>query len=110
MNVFKFVNWDVHPLEDLKDTKIYKALESAEKGDLKPLKDMYYSPCAFGIEYLLKGYYRLQGWQFDVSEYCKEYLVREKYNTTFSKYLAPNKTCLYNALGGRHYVMEIYEI
>ena len=110
MNAFKFVKWDVEPLESLKNSQIYKAIENAEKGNLKELKDMYYSPCAFGIEYLLKGYYKLQGWQFDVSEYCKEYLVKEKYRNSFIKYLAPNKTCLYNALGGRHKVEEIYEI
>ena len=109
MRAYKFVKWDVDPLESLKDSEIYKAIESAEKGDLKPLKDMYKYLC-FGSEYLIYGSYRLQGWAFSVAEFCKTYLVREKYENTFRKLLAPNKTCLYNILGGRHRIDEIYEI
>ncbi len=108
MTAYKFVKWDVPALKDLAESRIYKAIEAAEAGNLKPLKQMY-TLCGFGVDSLLKGYYKLQGWYFDISKYCKTFLVRFKNDSSFYQYMAPNKTCLYSALGGRHLLSECIE-
>lgn len=107
---YKFVSWDVDPLETLKDSKIYKAIESAIAGDMKPLKAMYSDRFCFGHDSLLQGYYKLQGWKFFLEPFCRTFLVKRKYDNVFYEYLAPNKTCLYNLLGGRHNVSKVYEV
>ncbi|MGX5608841.1 hypothetical protein ACWKTZ_20945 [Bacillus cereus] len=94
-------------IEELNDSTIMKAYREAEKGNLKPLKDMYKSRFGFGHEHLVKGYYKLGGWFFDLSDFCKDYLVKDK-NGSWTEYTTPNKTCLYNMIG-RHNVVEIIE-
>jgi hypothetical protein len=101
-----FVN-EPADLEKLKDSNIMIAYNSAKEGNLKPLKAMYHKGYSFGSEYLIKGYYKLLGWQFDLSEFCKDYLVKVKYHG-WIEYKAPNKTCLYNIIG-RHNVLDIIE-
>ena len=95
-------------INDIKESAAYKALKEAEAGDLKPLKSMYTSGYVFGSEHLKNGSYRLMGWVFDFTPYCKRYLVNVKYYG-WQEYKTPNKTCLYNLIG-RHNVIEILEI
>src|SRR5574344_1413648 len=94
-------------METLKSSKIYKAVTAADNGDLSLLKDMY-QECCCGHECLEKGFYLLSGWKFDISEFCKSYLVKFKYDTCWREYKAPNKTCLYRIIGKR-YISEICE-
>lgn len=96
-------------IEQLKDSKIYKAIEEAEKGNKKLLKEMFIY-CSFGVDHLLKGYYLLQGFKFFTSQYCKKYLIKYKYDDVYREYYAPDKTSLYNAIGGRHKIISIYEV
>lgn len=88
------------------DSKIGHAVLEAEKGNLKPLKEMYIS-FAFNDDLLIQGSYKLLGWFFDLAPYCKKYLVNIKH-IGWKEYKTPNKTCLYNIIG-RHNVLEIIE-
>jgi hypothetical protein len=94
-------------LEKLDESKIMIAYNEAKKGNLKPLKAMYHDGYVVGSEHLVKGYYKLLGWVFDLSDYCKTYLVNVKHYG-WTEYKTPNKTCLYNIIG-RHNVIEIIE-
>lgn len=95
MIAYKFTNTNVE-LNDLKDSKIYRAIEQAENtGKLDLLKELYTS--SFGVDNLYKGCYLLQGWCFDIKKYCKRYLIKFKHNNCFYEYYAPNKTTLYNS-------------
>lgn len=105
-NIYPFVENPVD-INTLKDSNIMIAINEAEKRNLKPLKQMYHKGYVFGAEHLIKGYYKLMGWFFDLSPYCKTYLVKEKYYG-WQEYKAPNKTCLYNIIG-KHNVLEIIE-
>ena len=107
MKAYKFTQTEKE-LKELEGSRIYNAMLEAERGNLKPLKEMYIR-FSFGSEYLIKGYYKLQGWLFDVESYCKTYLVKLRGSDSYREYKAPNKTCLYNVLGGRYYVIDILE-
>lgn len=106
-NVYPFVNQPAE-FEVLSETRIVKALQAAEQGDLKPLKAMYMEGGLMQQDYLIKGYYRLRGWHFDLKPYCKRYLVNQKHYG-WQEFYAPYKTALYAVLG-RHNVLEIHQI
>ena len=106
INVYPFVK---NPCDftEIENSKIVIAVKEAEKGNLKLLKEMYSDGFVFGHEYLVKGSYKLMGWFFNLSPYCKKYLVKKKHYG-WIEYEAPNKTCLYKMIG-RHNVIEIIE-
>ena len=106
MNAWAFVK-EPADFEQLAESRIVKAVKAADNGNMKPLKEMYSSIATFGGTYLLKGGYKLLGWYFDLTPYCKTYLVNEKHYG-WQEYRTPNKTCLYNMIG-RHNVLEIIE-
>jgi hypothetical protein len=97
MKAYKYSETTLTNLSDLKETEIYKAIESAEAGNLQLLKDMYQAH-SYGIERLLNGKYMIHGWVFDISEFCKTYLAREEGSDVFYKYKAPSKPCLRKAI------------
>lgn len=104
--IYPFVDNPIE-LEKIEGSSIMIAYREAEKGNLKPLKAMYSGGYIFGHEHLIRGAYRLQGWYFNLSKFCKTYLVKDKYGY-WCEYQTPNKTCLYNMIG-RHNVAEIIE-
>lgn len=105
-NIYKFTETS-KDLKDLEDSNIFIAVMDAEKGNLKALKNMF-APFSFGIDNLLQGIYKLQGWAFDIRKYCKKYLVKFRYSNYYSTYYAINKTCLYNAFG-KYNIIDIIE-
>lgn len=92
-------------INNMLGSPIVIAVIEAEKGNLQPLKEMYGK---FTSD-LIKGYYKLGGWQFHLRKYCKRYLVKHKYEDIWREYYTPNKTCLYNVVG-RSNIDEIIEI
>ena len=108
IKAYKFTDTN-KKIEDLKDSQIYIAIEQAENGNLKLLKELYKS--SFGCDNLLKGYYKLLGWKFDIKKYCKRFLIKYKNSDIFHEYYAPNKTTLYNAFYiTKSRIAEIIEI
>lgn len=108
MNIYKF-SPTTKTIEDLKSSKIYKACEAADQKDYSQLKEMF-QYCGFGSDSLIRGEFKLQGWCFDLRSYCRVFLIRESDQNHFRKVYAPDKMSLYQILGGRHKIKEIYEI
>jgi hypothetical protein len=92
-----FVKWEPIPLEKLKQDRLYRAVEAADNGALTMLKSYVSST----------GFFQTGGYEFDVREYFRRYVVNFK-NYGWSTYYAFNKTCIRNVLGS-HQVLEIVE-
>lgn len=108
-NIYPFVEYHCSYYQ-LKDSKIYKAIYNIEENNNnKNFQELYKQYC-FGYDNLIHGCYRLGGWYFDLKKYCKCYLVNLRYEHFFRKLYAPNKTSLYNAIGSKYHVIEIYEL
>lgn len=102
MQYYKFTDTDAEP-----DSKLIDILNNKDKKELKKM----YKKFSFGVDGLLKnGCYKLMGWEYNFRNLCKTYIVRFNYDNVYFKYYAPDKTSLYEALGGRHKIFEIYEI
>ncbi|MFA6661432.1 MAG: hypothetical protein WCS56_00195 [Bacilli bacterium] len=93
-----FVTWEPIPLENLKQARVYKALEAADKGDFSMLKDYTSST----------GFNKVGGYEFDMREHMNRYVVKEKY-CGWHEYYAVNKTEIRKFLGS-HNVLEIQEL
>lgn len=106
MKYYKFVNWDVPEVEKLKTARVPQALEAADNGNTKPLRELYGG--TLSLEHLQNPVYKLGGWAFSLREYCRRYWVKMRYYG-ICEYYAPNKTAIYNIVG-RYNVLEIKEV
>ncbi len=106
MIAYKFVKWDIDPLEKLKETEVYKMREKVlagktltrkEKDSLyEMLKDNSYS--RIGVP--------LQGWMFDFSNILKSYFV--EYNGGYiCRTCAPDKMSIRNNENGIRLIREV---
>lgn len=100
MKYYKFTETDAESDE--------KWVDIVENKNTKELEN-YYKQYGFGVENLLNGFFKLRGWKYETSHVCKCFLVRLNYDNHFLKFYAPNKTSLYNALGGSHKIAELIE-
>ena len=92
---YKFAKWEVSPLEDLKDCKVYLLKEKVLKGEIlsREEKDWIY-------EFLRQNSYSrvgipLLGWMFDFSEILKMFYVEYTYGI-IEKVYAPDKMSIRN--------------
>lgn len=68
MYYYKFVNWDVKPIESFLDLPKIKMFVEADKGNLSPLKESgYASP---------EPWSEIGGWRFIFIDNLKEYWVK----------------------------------
>lgn len=99
MTYYKFTQWDVMPIEELKNNPTYKALEEFDKGNKKPLQQrelVLDEPCI-----------KVGGWCILLRPYLKRYWVKLK-GYGINEYYAYNKTHIRKRFGS--YVLEIIEL
>lgn len=108
MIAYKFVRWDVEPLDQLKDTFVYKVkqkvlqnkeLTRQEKNELyKQLRNNSYSKT--GVP--------LQGWLFDFKMILRTFLIAYKYDVnTFHRVHAIDKTSIRESENQIYLITEI---
>lgn len=92
---YKFVNWDIQPLEDFKDTMPYivKLKLLQRKKITREEKDEIVSSMLYH-----NGIIKLGGWAFDFRGFMKTYLVKQ-YNR-WEEYKVFDKTSLKKILSG----------
>lgn len=107
--IFKFVNWEVSPLEELKGTKIdviYEKLQQNEEKLSREEKNWVFEKLQTNA-YSRTGI-PLMGWMFDLSDYLKTYWVKTRYYGILEVY-SLDKTSIRNYFGS-YYVLEIMEV
>lgn len=92
-NCWKFVKWDIPPLENLKDSFPYRMRTKVNAGEklTQEEKDELYQDMRNNT--FSKHGIPLQGWMFNFSDYCHLYYVEDKYGY-IEKVWAPNKTSI----------------
>lgn len=102
---YKFVSWDVAPLEAFKNTLAYKVKEKLinKKKLTRDEKDNLISSMGFNFR---NGKYNQGGWLFDFNDYLKTYLVKQY--DRWEEYKAFDKTSLKTILYGT--IQRIVEI
>lgn len=92
---YKFVNWDVKPLDNFKDTMPYivKLKLLQRKRITREEKDRIVSST-----FCQNGIFKLGGWAFDFRGYMKTYLVKQY--DMWHEYRAFDKTSLRKILYG----------
>lgn len=83
MKCYKFVSWNVPPVEDCFSARIPAALIEYDKGNKEPLKNLH----IVTQEPICK----ISGWAFPYAEYMRCYWVKTKYSGIIEIY-ALNKT------------------
>lgn len=99
MTYWKFVDWDVPPVEEVMEGQIPKALREYERGNKKPFQDL--------IVPTTDPYYKSFGWCFDLRPYLRRYWVKTKYYGIL-EYWAVNKTAIRKELKSN--CIEILEV
>ena len=85
MTYYKFVTWDIEPVEKYFSARIPSALAEYDKGNKKPFQDL-------GIA-TTSPYYKIGGWCFPLFDYLNRYWVLTKYHGII-EYFAINKTAI----------------
>lgn len=99
MRYYKFVNWDVAPVETHFNNKTVNAMQEYDNGNEKPLKDLEIATT--------EPYIKIGGWLFDLKPYLKKYWVKTKYYGIL-EYYAMNKTAIRKEL--KSYCIKIVEV
>lgn len=93
---YKFVTWDIRPLEELQSTLPYKAKVKLLNGGklTRTEKDMLVSSMFYNF-----GVIKMGGWAFDFKPYLKKYLVKQY--GSWQEYRAFDKTSLKKGISGK---------
>lgn len=97
MRYYKFVKWDVKPVENFLSSPIPAALREYDNGNIKPWHDLQIATT--------EPYYKIGGWCFPYGEYLKKYWVKTKYYGIL-EYYAVNKTAIRKELKS-HYIRAV---
>lgn len=89
MTYYKFVRWDVKPVEVFLSGTIPQALVEYDNGNKDPFKALQIATT--------EPFYKVGGWCFDLRPYLKKYWVKTKYYGIL-EYYAINKTAIRNEL------------
>jgi len=105
MSIYKFVNWDIRPLEDMENTFPYRLHKKLENGEAltREEKDQAFSSL-IGNSQRKRGI-PLHGWMFDYSDWLTRYWVKT-YDNIY-EYWAFDKTSIRTEWP---HVQEIVEI
>ena len=100
---YKFVTWDIRPLEEYKFTLPYSAKVKLLNGEklTRKEKDMLISTVFYSF-----GIIKMGGWAFDFRPYLKTYLVKQY--DEWREYRAFDKTSLKKLISGK--IEKIVEI
>lgn len=107
-NMRKFTDTD----KDISDSLVYKTMQVAESGNKKEFKRLYkeLSKGYFGADHLIKGQYRLMGYEFDFTPFLKRFLIRDTYENVYRVVYALNKTNIFdNMYISRSQINDIIE-
>jgi len=108
--IFKFVNWDVPELKELKGSKAYKVYEKLNKGIKLSREEKDWVFEKLQTNSYSKTGIPLMGWMFDLSEFLKEYWVElEYYDYGIVKVYSLDKTSIRNYYGSYN-VLKIVDI
>lgn len=99
MIYYKFVSWDVPPIENVLHNAIPAALQEYDNGNTKPFNDMQIATT--------EPYYKIAGWLFDLRPYLRRFWVKTKYYG-IQEYWAVNKTAIRREL--KSGCIEIVEV
>ena len=95
-NVYKFVNWEIPPLEELADTFAYKIMEKLNNNEKLTREEKNDLCCRFNdlcCGFVCNGLVRIQGWCFNFRPYLKYFVAKDKYGD-WREYYAFDKTSL----------------
>lgn len=99
MKYYKFVKWDVKPVENFFNDRIPAALIAYDNGDKKPLDSLQIATTT--------PFYKIGGWCFPLSDYLRKFWVKTKYYGIL-EYYAVNKMAIRKEL--KSDVIKIIEI
>ena len=99
MRYYKFVSWDVPPVEKCFCSRVPAALLEYDKGNKKPLKELHIATS--------NPVYKISGWAFPYDEYMRRFWVKTKYYGIVEMY-AMNKTDIRKELKSN--AIEILEV
>jgi hypothetical protein len=106
MLAVKFVNWDVSPLENLKETKVYVLKTKVENGQKLDRDERNFVTEKVNNNSYFKMAIPLMGWKFDFSKVLSLFIVKQ-YGST-QEYYATDKTALRKILYGKiDYIKEL---
>lgn len=71
MRYYKFVKWDVCPVEKCFSSRIPAALMEYDNGNKKPLQDLHIAT--------QEPIFKIGGWAFPYAEYMRRFWVKTKY-------------------------------
>ncbi len=95
----KFVKWDIRPLDDLRNSKVYLLRMKLNRGDMMSREEKDWLCEAVNTNTYFRTAVPLMGWRFDFSDVLKKYLVNQYGRWT--EYYAPDRTSLRKHLYGR---------
>ena len=106
--IYKFVSWEIDPLENLKGTKVFEIYNKLQNGEklTREEKDYIFSNLQNNA-YSRTGVPVL-GWMFDFSEFLKSYWVKTR-NYGILEVYAFDKTSIHNYYGS-YEILKIVEI
>lgn len=102
----KFVQWDVPPLENLRNSKVYLLRVKLNRGERMNREEKNWLCEAVNSNTFFRTAVPLQGYRFDFFDVLKKYLVNQYGQWT--EYYAPDRTSLRAYLYGR--INQIVEI
>lgn len=99
MTYYKFVKWDIKPVENFLNCPIPAALQEYDNGNKKPLYNLQIATT--------EPYYKIGGWCFPLAPYLRRYWVKTKYYGIL-EYYAVNKSAIRKEL--KSYYIESVEV
>lgn len=102
----KFVTWEIEPLSELVDSKVYQLRAKLNKGGKMSREEKNWLCEAVNTNSYFRTAVPLLGYRFDFLDVLKKYLVNQY--GRWAEYYAPDRTSLRNFLIGN--VAQIVEI
>jgi hypothetical protein len=96
---FKFIDWDVRPLEELKDSRPFELRLKILDGQELTREDKNYITENVNCNNYSKSGIPLQGWLFSFKKILNSYLVKQY--GSWQEYNAIDKTSLRKFIGGK---------
>lgn len=106
MIAYKFVKWDINPLDTLKGAKVYDLKVKCMEGKRLTREEKNWLASKLVTGSYGRTAIPLMGWMFSFYDYMSRYLVRQY--DQWTEYYAPDRTSLRKALYGR--IQEIHEL
>ena len=85
-NVYKFVQWDIKPLEEQKSSIYYKVMEKLNNGEKLTREEK-------NITTNKNGYHDVLGWRYNFTQHMKIFIVKLK-NEGWQEFYHFDKTSL----------------